>query len=167
MEPFFQDFWPECQESLERPERKKKHKYQRPAKKAHRSQICQTAKGGWAAVIPPRGFQSAAHRRCAKRARLINAWFAQFAKILALNSASKLSTPKHRSFNPSFVLPRSLPCTGAPLQKSVFCPLGAFFGDFWPLRNALRNLLRKNIEKSALIEDFGFQNSPKTHPKRL
>ena len=47
----------------------KNHKRQKPAKKGHRSQICQTAKGGWAAVVPPGGFQSAAHRRCAKRAR--------------------------------------------------------------------------------------------------
>ena len=34
---------------------KKNHKRQKPAKKGHRSQICQTAKGGWAAVVPPRG----------------------------------------------------------------------------------------------------------------
>ena len=47
----------------------KNHKRQKPAKKGHRSQICQTAKGGWAAVIPPGGFQSAAHRRCAGRAK--------------------------------------------------------------------------------------------------
>ena len=33
----------------------KNHKRQKPAKKGHRSQICQTAKGGWAAVVPPRG----------------------------------------------------------------------------------------------------------------
>ena len=36
---------------------KKNHKRQKPAKKGHRSQIRQTAKGGWAAVIPPGGFQ--------------------------------------------------------------------------------------------------------------
>ena len=36
---------------------KNNHKRQKPAKKGHRSQICQTAKGGWAAVIPPGGFQ--------------------------------------------------------------------------------------------------------------
>ena len=34
---------------------KKNHKRQKPAKKGHRSQICQTAKGGWAAVVPPPG----------------------------------------------------------------------------------------------------------------
>ena len=34
---------------------KKNHKRQKPANKGHRSQICRTAKGGWAAVIPPRG----------------------------------------------------------------------------------------------------------------
>ena len=31
--------------------------------------VARPPKGGWAAVIPPGGFQSAAHRRCAKRAR--------------------------------------------------------------------------------------------------
>ena len=34
---------------------KKNHKRQKPAKKGHRAQICQTAKGGWAAVVPPWG----------------------------------------------------------------------------------------------------------------
>ena len=38
---------------------------------------------------PAGGFQSAAHRRCAGRARLQNAMYAKLNKILALSSASK------------------------------------------------------------------------------
>ena len=56
--------------------------------KAYSITMAGAKKGGrwW---CPPRGLQSAAHRRCAKRAELKNARYAKFAKILALSSASK------------------------------------------------------------------------------
>ena len=75
------------------------------------------------------------------------------------------------SYNPSFVLPRRVPVTGAPLQKSVFCAFGAILSELLVSRNALQKSHRKNIEKSAKIEDFGFpkpsQNPSKILPKSM
>ena len=39
-------------------------KRQKPAKQELNHKLARAPKGGWAAVIPPGGLQSAAHRRC-------------------------------------------------------------------------------------------------------
>ena len=59
--------------------------------------------------------------------------------------------------------------TGSQPQKSAFSVRGAILVDFFLFRNALQNLLRKNIEKNAKIEDFGLPkpspNPPEMPPK--
>ena len=54
---FFEMFGQNAKKAKNAQSAPKNHKYQRPAKKRHRSQICRTAKGGRAAVLPPGGFQ--------------------------------------------------------------------------------------------------------------
>ena len=46
---FFEIFGQNAKKAKNAQSAQKNHKYQRPAKKGHRSQICRTAKGGWAA----------------------------------------------------------------------------------------------------------------------
>ena len=59
--------------------------------------------------------------------------------------------------------------TGTQLHICAFCGFGAFFCNFWPLRNALQKIHRKSTEKNAKIEVLGLpkpsQNPPKMPPK--
>ena len=109
-------------------------------------------------MVPPRGLQSAAHRRWS---RVLND--SQVLKSRVSN-AGRVLIPLSLNLSPG--------ARGPPESTSNFLPsagLDQFFGEFLPLGNVLQKLHRKNIEKSAKIEDFGlpkpFQNLPKMPSK--
>ena len=85
---------------------------------------------------------------------------------------AQLQKPRPRS--PDYPLsispPGSAHSAGPAQNRNLFCFCRLFF-DFLAFRNALQKRLRKNIEKSAKIKEFGlpkpFQNPSKTPLKTM
>ena len=122
-------------------------------------------KGGWAAVIPPGGVQSAAYRRCAGRAGLKS-----HRPQPKLQTYHKWPSSKWQAqvlcqaLGPlSFSLPRSLGTTADPAPRSGKMGLGGFFFRFFALPNCNLNFASKKHRKN--LENQGFW-LPKPLPKR-
>ena len=102
-------------------------------------------RGGGAAVVPPRGFQSAAHRRCAGRARLKS-----HRPQPKLQTYHKVPSSRWQAqvlcqaLGPlSFSLPRSLGTTADPAPRSGNLLLCGFFFRFFALPNGNPNFASK------------------------
>ena len=131
-------------------------------------------KKGWAAVVPPWGFQSAGHRRCANG---VLDWFptgsvqSQLANLDILSSSSFAQFDLKCSFPYPFLSPGAWGPPQTRRQKAEKFGFFAFLVDFFAFRTALEKWYRKNIEKSAKIKDFGFpnpsQNPPEILPKSM
>ena len=60
----------------------------------------------------------------------------------------------------SFLSPDSRTFRRADPKMRVLLLFGVIFFDFFAIQNVVRKMLRKNIEKSAKIDDFGPPNLP-------
>ena len=81
---------------------------------------------------------------------------------------AQLQKPRPRS--PDFPLSISPPGSAhsaGPAPRRAAKLFLALFIDFWAFRNGLQNLLRKNIEKTAKIEDFGLPKPSQNPSKRV
>ena len=126
--------------------------------------VARPPKGGWAAVIPPGGFQSAAHRRCAGRAEL-NSHRPQ-PKLQTYHkwpSSRWQAQVLCQALGPlSFSLPRSLGTTADPAPRSGILWLCGFFFRFFALPICNPNFASRKHRKKCENRSFGY---PKTLPK--
>ena len=144
---------------------KKKHKYQRPAKKGHRSQICRTAKGGWAAVLPPGGFQSAAHRRCAKRAG--HSATSPFRYVQIISQRANLKGQAHYarpgSCSPLFFSPQEAgDHRSPPLNLRVLRLVGSLGQIFCSSETLFKNDIEKTSKKMRKSRILASKTLPKS-----
>ena len=124
-------------------------------------------------MVPHGGFQSAAHRRCAKRARSPAPSPVRYARpITARESERPSSLCRPRFLFPYLFLSPGTwgpPESRAKMWANASC--WASWVDFLLFPSVLQKRHRKNIEKSVKIEDFGLpkpsQNPPKTPPKSM
>ena len=115
---------------------------------------------------PPRGvtIKSAAHRRWCRACWIHTSRSCQ----ILLTSHFFFYLLSEKASGPlSFSLPSRprIPQVRPKNPSVVSCWVILF--DFLAFQNIVRKMLRKNIEKSAKIKDFGPQNPPKTLPKIL
>ena len=131
--------------------------------------VARPPKGGWAAVIPPGGFQSAAHRRCAGRARPQShrlqpklQIYQQMAKFLMACSSSCFEG----SYTPLFFSPQEpgdhrRPCA----KKRKNGTLWLFFSIFCFSKLQSKFCTEKTSKKVGKSMVFATQTPPKTRTK--
>ena len=114
---------------------------------------------------PPRGNSIRRPPKvCQRRARLTTNWLCPIAAGQSRHSFA------HFDLKCSFPYPFLSPGAWGPpqtrRQKAEKFGFFAFLVDFFAFRNALQKRLRKNIEKSAKIEDFGLPRPSQNPPKK-
>ena len=133
--------------------------------------MARSPKGRWAAVIPPGGFQSAAHRRCGHGVLNPNIRSSsakgldQAERGQALDVRLKVSV---RILDPYLFL--SPGGGGAPptwRQEAEFCRFVPFFCDFGPSKLHSKFCIEKTSKKVRKWRILASQNPPKMGPKCL
>ena len=128
------------------------------------------AKNGWPAVLPPGGFQSAGHRRCAigvlnwsQNRFQIHPDLSQMA-----NLKSQILYARQRSYTPLFVSPQEPGDHRSPAQNFRFlCLVGSCWPIFSPSEARLKNDNDKTLKKTRKSRILVSQNPPKISPKCL
>ena len=136
-----------------------------PAKTRPRSQMRQEWVAGGA---PPRGFQSAGHRRCA--IGVLN-WYQNRFQIhpdlsQMANLKSQALYARQRSYTPLFVSPQEPGDHRSPAQNFCFlCLVGSCWSIFSPSGARLKNDNEKTSKKTRKSRILASQNPPKIRPK--
>ena len=122
---------------------------------------------GWAAVVPPWGFQLNPPPTEGVQGVLDpNSYFLSY----FLPNFSYIQPASYISYilglpPLSFSLPRRPRIPPGRPKMSVLLSCWALFFDFLAFKKIVGKMLRKNIEKSAKIEVFGLPKPSQNHPK--
>ena len=121
---------------------------------------------GEAAVAPPWGSSIRRPPKvCQRRARLISNWLCPITAGQSRHSFAQFDLKC--SFPYPFLSPGAWGPPQTRRQKAEKFGFFALFLDFFAFRSALEKRHRKNIDKNAKIDDFGFPNPSQNPPKIL
>ena len=125
---------------------------------------------GGAAVVPPGGFQSAGHRRCANGVLNWSQIRYQIHPDLSqmANLKNQALYARQRSYTPLFVSPQEPGDHRSPAQNFRFlCLVGSCWTIFSPSGARLKNDNEKTPKKTRKSRILASQNPPKISPKCL
>ena len=126
------------------------------------------AQKGGAAMLPPGGFQSAGHRKCAIGVLNWSQIRYQIHPDLSqmANLKSQTLYARQRSYTPLFVSPQEPGDHRSPAQNFCFlCLVGSCWAIFSPSGARLKNDNEKTPKKTRKSRILASQNPPKIRPK--